>query len=123
MPGKTLVVIGSKTKLGLAVARAFCVRGFTHIALLSDDIEQLRSDKDQVLDAIQERGYSCQVRTWTCQVDDVTDLDRTLAETETYGELECIFVDAVPAVDPDPAAEGFGVRLRRGSCLRGLVRC
>ena len=57
MPGKTLVVLGSGPGIGVAVARAFAVRGFTHVALVARDNASLEREEGKVLDAIQERGY------------------------------------------------------------------
>ena len=88
MPGKTLVVLGSGPGIGVAVARNFAVRSFSHIALVSRNAARLKEDQDQVYDAIQERGYSCQVRVWTCDLSDLTQLRATLAEIEVFGELE-----------------------------------
>jgi NAD(P)-dependent dehydrogenase (short-subunit alcohol dehydrogenase family) len=94
MPGKTLVVLGSGPGIGVAVACAFSVRGFTHIALVSRDKDRLAKDEDTVLDAIQERGYSCQVRTWACDLTDFDQLDKTLEEVKGYGSLECMLFNA-----------------------------
>ena len=52
------------------------VRGFTHIALVSRDESRLKQDEDKVLDAIQERGYSCQTKIWAC---DISNLDQLKA--------------------------------------------
>ena len=82
MPGKTLLVFGSGPGIGTSVASTFAVRGFTHIALVSRDSARLKEDQDRVLDAIQERGYSCQVKTWTCDVADLEALRKLLKEVQ-----------------------------------------
>ena len=94
MPGKTLAVLGSGPGIGVAVARAFSVRGFTHVALVSRDKTRLGKDEDSVLDAIQERGYSCQVKTWSCDLSDLDHLEKTLLEVEEFGSLECVLFNA-----------------------------
>ncbi|KAK3700323.1 hypothetical protein LTR37_016027 [Vermiconidia calcicola] len=105
MPGKTLAVLGSGPGIGVAVACAFSVRGFTHIALLSRDESRLQKDKDRVLDAIQERGYSCQVKTWACDLADFDQLDKTLAEVEKFGSLECVLFNAARVAGDPPLSE------------------
>ena len=94
MPGRTLAVLGSGPGIGVSVACAFSVRGFTHIALVSRNADRLPQDQDRVLDAIQERGYSCQVKTWTCDLSNFGQLSKTLAEVEKFGSLECVFFNA-----------------------------
>ena len=106
MPGKTLVVLGSGPGIGVAVASTFSVRGFTHIALVSRDKSRLEKDQDQVLGTIQERGYSCQVKIWACDLSNFEELNQTLAEVEHFGGLECVLFNAArvarkPPVDED----------------------
>lgn len=106
MPGKTLVVLGSGPGIGVAIAQTFSVRGFTHIALVARNSERLKEDQDKVYDAIQERGYSCQVKTWTCDMSDLDALKKTLGEIETFGGLECVLFNAArvagkPALEED----------------------
>ena len=105
MPGKTLVVLGSGPGIGVAVARNFAVRSFSHIALVSRNAARLKEDQDQVYDAIQERGYSCQVRVWTCDLSDLTQLRATLAEIEVFGELECVLFNAGRVAGKPPLDE------------------
>lgn len=105
MPGKTLAVLGSGPGIGVGVARAFSVRGFTHIALVSRDANRLKEDEDQVLDAIQERGYSCQVKTWTCDVSDFEQLDKTLSAVAQFGSLECVLFNAARVAGKPPLDE------------------
>jgi NAD(P)-dependent dehydrogenase (short-subunit alcohol dehydrogenase family) len=107
MPGRTLVVMGSGPGIGVAVACAFSVRGFTHIALVSRDKDRLAKDEDTVLDAIQERGYSCQVRTWACDLTDFDQLDKTLEEIRGYGGLECILFNAARVAGSPPLEESI----------------
>jgi len=90
MAGKTLVILGSGPGIGIAVAKVFSVRGFTHVALVSRNKERLAQDEDSVLDAIQERGYSCRVKTWVCDIADLKQLNATLKEIESFGSLECV---------------------------------
>jgi len=90
MPGKTLVILGSGPGIGISVAKVFSVRGFTHVALVSRNKERLAHDEDNVLDAIQERGYSCRVKTWVCDISDSKQLNATLKEIEAFGSLECV---------------------------------
>ena len=106
MPGRTLLVLGSGPGIGVAVARAFSVRGFTHIALVSRNKERLAEDEDSVLDAIQERGYSCQVRTWQCDLSDLEALKKVLGEVERFGTLECVFFNAARVAGKPPLEEG-----------------
>ena len=106
MPGKTLVVLGSGPGIGVGVASAFSVRGFTHIALVSRDKSRLAKDQDAVLDAIQERGYSCVVKNWACDLTDFDQLSRTLAEIEKYGQLECVLFNAARVAGRPPLEEG-----------------
>lgn len=94
MPGKTLVILGSGPGIGIAIAKAFAVRGFTHVALVSRNASRLNEDQDAVLDAIQERGYSCQVKTWTCDLADFDQLNKTLNEIKSFGSLECVLFNA-----------------------------
>ncbi len=105
MPGKTLAVLGSGPGIGVGVARAFSVRGFTHIALVSRDSSRLKQDQDSVLDAIQERGYSCQVKTWNCDLTDFERLKKTLSEIEQYGSLECVLFNAARVAGKPPLDE------------------
>ena len=107
MPGKTLVVLGSGPGIGVAVARAFSVRGFTHIALVSRDKNRLQQDRDQVLDAIQERGYSCQVKMWQCDLAEFDQLEQTLAEIEKFGSLECVLFNAARVAGKPPLDESI----------------
>ena len=105
MPGKTLAVLGSGPGIGVSVACAFSVRGFTHIALVSRDKARLEKDQDRVLDAIQERGYSCQVRTWSCDLSDFDQLSKTLGEIENFGSLECVLFNAARVTGKPPLDE------------------
>ena len=85
MPGKTLVVLGSGPGIGVAIAKTFSVRGFTHIALVSRNEERLRKDEDAVLDAVQ----GSYVRFEKCFI-------RSMP-------LECEgYIDAIPGYLPDP---------------------
>ena len=104
MPGRTLVVLGSGPGIGVSVACAFSVRGFTHIALVSRDKSRLEQDQDRVLDAIQERGYSCQVKTYALDLANFDQLNKTLAEIENFGSLECVLFNAA-RVAGKPALE------------------
>ncbi|KAM3421196.1 hypothetical protein BST61_g1605 [Cercospora zeina] len=108
MPGKTLVVLGSGPGIGVAVAQAFSVRGFTHIALVSRNAERLKEDRDHVLDSIQERGYSCQVKTWACDISDLAALKQTLDEVGGFGELECVLFNAARVAGKPPLDEDIG---------------
>ncbi|KAI5357576.1 Putative short-chain dehydrogenase/reductase SDR, NAD(P)-binding domain superfamily [Septoria linicola] len=105
MPGKTLVVLGSGPGIGVAVAQNFSVRGFTHVALVSRNGDRLKQDQDQVLEAIQERGYSCQVKTWTCDLADLDALKKTLGEIEGFGSLECVLFNAARVAGKPPLEE------------------
>lgn len=105
MPGKTLVVLGSGPGIGVAIAQTFSVRGFTHIALVARNSERLKEDQDKVYDAIQERGYSCQVKTWTCDMSDLDALKKTLGEIETFGGLECVLFNAARVAGKPPLEE------------------
>lgn len=87
-------MLGSGPGIGVAVACAFSVRGFTHVALVSRDGSRLKRDEDRVLDAIQERGYSCQVKTWTCDLSNFDELDATLKNIASYGSLNCVLFNA-----------------------------
>lgn len=106
MPGKTLVILGSGPGIGLHIAKTFSVRGFTHVALISRDSGRLKQDEDQVLDAIQERGYSCQVRTWTCDLMDFDQLDKTLEEVKAFGAVECVVFNAARVAGKEVLEEG-----------------
>ncbi len=105
MPGKTLVVLGSGPGIGTAVASNFSVRGFTHVALVSRDSARLKQDQDKVLDTVQERGYSCQVKTWTCDLANFEQLDKTLKEVEGFGTLECVLFNAARVAGGRPLEE------------------
>jgi len=105
MPGKTLVILGSGPGIGVSIARNFAVRGFTHVALVSRDADRLKQDQEQVYDAIQERGYSCQVRVWACDLSDLTQLRATLAEIEGFGGLECVLFNAARVAGKPPLEE------------------
>lgn len=107
MPGKTLVVLGSGPGIGVSVASNFAVRGFTHIALVSRNSSRLRDDQDRVLDSIQERGYSCQVKTWVCDLVDLEALEKTLVEIEGFGGLECVLFNAARVAGKGPLEEGI----------------
>lgn len=107
MPGKTLVVLGSGPGIGVAIAQTFSVRGFTHIALVARNSERLKEDQDKVYDAIQERGYSCQVKTWTCDMSDLDALKKTLGEIETFGGLECVLFNAARVAGKPPLEENI----------------
>lgn len=105
MPGKTLAVLGSGPGIGVAVACNFAVRGFTHIALVSRNQDRLKEDQGKVLDAIQERGYSCQVKTWACDLADLEALKKTLGEIEGFGLLECVLYNAARVAGKPPLEE------------------
>jgi len=105
MPGKTLLVLGSGPGIGVGVASTFSVRGFTHIALVSRDATRLAKDQDTVLDAIQERGYSCQVKTWPCDLTDFEQLKKTLDEVKHFGSLECVLYNAARVAGKPPLEE------------------
>ncbi|KAK5714846.1 hypothetical protein LTR17_016956 [Elasticomyces elasticus] len=107
MPGKTLVVLGSGPGIGVSVASTFAVRGFTHIALVSRDKSRLHEDQDQVLEAIQERGYSCQVKTWVCDLSDLDALRKTLGEISSFGSLECVLFNAARVAGKPPLEESI----------------
>lgn len=94
MPGKTLLILGCGPGIGVAVASTFAVRGFTHIALVSRDKGRLEKDEDQVLDAVQERGYSCQIKTFVCDLSDLEAVKATLKSIEGFGSLECVLYNA-----------------------------
>jgi NAD(P)-dependent dehydrogenase (short-subunit alcohol dehydrogenase family) len=105
MPGKTLVILGSGPGIGIAVAKVFSVRGFTHVALVSRNKERLAQDEDGVLDAIQERGYSCRVKTWVCDISDLKQLNSTLQEIESFGSLECVLFNPARVAGEPPLEE------------------
>jgi NAD(P)-dependent dehydrogenase (short-subunit alcohol dehydrogenase family) len=105
MPGKTLVVLGSGPGIGVGVASNFAVRGFTHIALVARNADRLKEDQGKVLDAIQERGYSCQVKTWPCDLTDFEALKKTLSEIESFGNLECVLFNAARVAGKPPLEE------------------
>lgn len=105
MPGKTLLVLGSGPGIGIAVAKVFSVRGFTHVALVSRNKERLAQDEDSVLDAIQERGYSCRVKTWVCDIADLKQLNNTLKEIESFGSLECVLFNPARVAGEPPLEE------------------
>lgn len=94
MPGKTILILGSGPGIGVAVASTFAVRGFTHVALVSRDAERLAKDEDIVVDAIQERGYSCQTKTWQCDLSNLAQLKETLKAVQGFGSLECVLFNA-----------------------------
>lgn len=105
MPGKTLVILGSGPGIGVAVAKVFSVRGFTHVALVSRNKERLAQDEDGVLDAIQERGYSCRVKTWVCDISDLKQLNSTLQEIKSFGSLECVLFNPARVAGEPPLEE------------------
>jgi len=105
MPGKTLVVLGSGPGIGIAVAKVFSVRGFTHVALVSRNKERLAQDEDGVLDAIQERGYSCRVKTWVCDISNLKQLNSTLKDIESFGTLECVLFNPARVAGQPPLEE------------------
>lgn len=105
MPGKTLLILGSGPGIGVAVARNFSVRGFTHVALVSRNKDRLAQDEDQVLTAIQERGYSCQVKTYVCDISDLEQLKGTLGEVRGFGTLECVLFNAARVSGGPPLEE------------------
>jgi len=83
------------------------VRGLTHIALVSRDSKRLAQDEDAVYSAIQERGYSCQVKTWTCDLTDFEQLDKTLGEIEKFGSVECVLFNAARVAGKPPLEESL----------------
>lgn len=107
MPGKTLLVLGSGPGIGVHVAKCFAVRGFTHIALVSRDEKRLAKDEDQVQDAIQERGYSCQTKTWTCDLTDFEQLKKVLGEIEGFGELHSVLYNSARVAGKPPLEESI----------------
>ncbi|EMC98402.1 hypothetical protein BAUCODRAFT_423825 [Baudoinia panamericana UAMH 10762] len=112
MPGKTLLILGSGPGIGVAVGQVFSVRGFTHIALVSRDSNRLKEDQDKVLDAIQERGYSCQVKTWACDLTDLNALKSLLNEIEDFGSLECVFFNPARVAGKPPLEESTEMILK-----------
>ncbi|KAK0942079.1 hypothetical protein LTR29_006324 [Friedmanniomyces endolithicus] len=107
MPGKTLVCLGSGPGIGVSVAGTFAVRGFTHIALVSRDKSRLEHDSDTVLDMIQARGYSCQVKTWACDLSDLDALRKTLDEIKPFGSLECVLFNPARVAGKPPLEESI----------------
>lgn len=107
MPGKTLVVLGSGPGIGVGVASTFSVRGFTHVALVSRDKTRLAKDEDAVLDAIQERGYNCIVKSWSCDLSRFDELETTLAEVEKFGQVECVLFNAARVAGHPPLDESI----------------
>lgn len=105
MPDKTLVVLGSGPGIGVGVALNFAVRGFTHVALVSRNKKRLGEDGDKVLDAVQERGYTCQVKTWVCDLTNSAQLKQTLEEIESFGSLECVLYNAARVAGKPPLEE------------------
>lgn len=105
MPGRTLLILGSGPGIGIAVAKVFSVRGFTHVALVSRNKERLAQDEDGVLDAIQERGYSCRVKTWVCDISDLKQLNSTLKDIESFGSLECVLFNPARVAGAPPLEE------------------
>ncbi|KAJ8606067.1 hypothetical protein MRB53_041222 [Persea americana] len=67
--------------------------------------ERLQKDKDAVLDAIQERGYSCQVKTWSCDLTDFKQIQATLKEIESFGSVECLLYNAARVGGKPPLEE------------------
>ncbi|KXT08155.1 hypothetical protein AC579_251, partial [Pseudocercospora musae] len=65
----------------------------------------LKEDQDKVLDAIQERGYSCQVKTWKCDLADLDQLKKNLGEIEGHGSLECVLFNAARVAGQPPLEE------------------
>lgn len=100
------MILGSGPGIGVGVASNFSVRGFTHVALVSRNAERLKEDWNNVLDAVQERGYSCQVKTWNCDLSDLEQLKKTLAEIESFGGLECVLFNAARVAGKPPLEEG-----------------
>ena len=72
---------------------------------MSRDKTRLEKDQDQILDAIQERGYSCQVKIWECDIANFDQLDKTLAEVEKFGTLECVLFNAARVAGKPPLEE------------------
>ena len=107
MPGKTLVVLGSGPGIGVGVASTFSVRGFTHIALVSRDKTRLVKDEDTILNAIQERGYSCIVKKWSCDISQLDQLGKTLEEIEKFGQVECVLFNAARVAGHPPLKESI----------------
>jgi NAD(P)-dependent dehydrogenase (short-subunit alcohol dehydrogenase family) len=91
----------------VSIASAFAVRGFTHVALISRDAQRLSQDEDSVLSAIQERGYTCQVKTWSCDLTDFQALRKVLGEVEAFGSLECVLFNAARVGGKPPLEEGM----------------
>lgn len=105
MPGKTLLLLGSGPGIGVSIASVFSVRGFTHVALVSRDASRLKTDQNTVLDAIQERGYSCQVKTWACDLTDLEALEKVLGEVQGFGEVEVVVFNAARVAGKPPLEE------------------
>lgn len=102
---KTLVVLGSGPGIGVNIASHFAVSGFTHVALVSRNADRLAQDEDSVLSAIQERGYTCQVKTWTCDLANSGQLNKALVEMESFGRLECVVFNAARVAGRPPLEE------------------
>ncbi|KAK4495176.1 hypothetical protein PRZ48_013503 [Zasmidium cellare] len=109
MPGRALLLLGSGPGIALSLAKTFSVRGFTHIALVSRDSSRLAQDQDAVLDTIQERGYSCQVKTWSCDLCDFERLGVVLGEVEEWsrGGLEVVVFNAARVAGGPPLEESI----------------
>lgn len=108
MPGKTLLVLGSGPGIGVNAANTFSVRGFTHVALVARNRERLEQDWDAVLTAVQERGYTCQVKKWVCDIANTEALKTTLEEIKSFGSLECVFFNAARVQGKPPLEEELG---------------
>jgi NAD(P)-dependent dehydrogenase (short-subunit alcohol dehydrogenase family) len=52
-------------------------------------------------------GYSCQVKTWPCDLTDFEQLDKTLKEIEGFGGLECVLYNAARVAGKPPLDESI----------------
>jgi len=75
------------------------------VALVARNKDRLAEDEDKVLDAIQERGYTCQVKTWACDLTDLAQLKKTLGEIEKFGNLEFVLYNAARVAGKPPLEE------------------
>lgn len=77
------------------------------MALVARNKDRLAEDEDKVLDAIQERGYTCQVKTWACDLTDLAQLKKTLGEIEKFGNLEFVLYNAARVAGKPPLEESI----------------
>lgn len=117
MSSYSLIVIGSGPGIGAHVARQFARQGFSKVALVARNPEQLEKDRASVENAV--GGANVTVKTYSVDIADLPELTKTLNKIgDELGPPEVVFFNAARVklstlleVDEEEMIYDFKVRL------------